>query len=39
MIGDYHDVFSLNEGERGETDLVEMDIITGESTPTRQAVQ
>ena len=39
VIGDYHDVFSLNEGERGETDLVEMDINTGEATPTRQAVR
>eukprot|EP00731_Ephydatia_muelleri_P011030 Em0005g1616a len=36
VIGDYHDVFSLNEGERGETDLVEMDINTGEATPTRR---
>ena len=39
VVGDYHDVFSLNEGERGETDLVEMDINTGEATPTRQAVR
>ena len=39
VIGDYHDVFSLNEGERGETDLVEMNIDTGEAAPTRQAVR
>ena len=37
VVGDYHDVFSLN-GQRGKADLVEMDINTGEATPTRQAV-
>ena len=38
VVGDYHDVFSLNEGERGETDLVEMDINTGElPQPDRQS--
>ena len=31
-------IMMLNEGERGKTDLVEMDINTGEATPTRQAV-
>ena len=39
MVEDYHDVFSLNDGERGETDLVEMDINTGESAPTRQTAR
>ena len=32
-------MFSLNNGERGETDLVEMDINTGEVAPTRQAAR
>jgi hypothetical protein len=39
LVEDYHDVFSLNDGERGETDLVEMDINTGEAAPTRQAAR
>ena len=39
LVEDYHDVFSLNDGERGETDLVEMDINTGDAAPTRQAAR
>ena len=33
----YHHVFSLEEGERGETDMVQMKIDTGDSYPKRQA--
>ena len=32
----YHDIFSLEEGERGETDLVEFAIDTGDSIPSKQ---
>ena len=39
VIGDYYDVFSLNEGERGGTDLFKMNIDTGEAAPTRQAAR
>ena len=37
VLEDYHDVFSLEEGERGETDWVEMKIDTGDAAPVRQA--
>ena len=37
LLEEYHDVFSLEEGERGETDWVEMNIDTGDATPIRQA--
>ena len=32
LIG-YHEVFSLEEGERGETDLIEFKIDTGDAIP------
>ena len=32
----HHDVFSLVDGERGETDLVYMKIDTGEASPKKQ---
>ena len=35
----HHDVFSLEEGERGETDLIEMGIDTGEAAPNRQSAR
>ena len=31
----FHDTFSLDESERGETDLVEMEIQTGEAAPRK----
>ena len=34
LLEEYHDVFSL-DGERGETDLVELKIDTGDATPKR----
>ena len=37
FIADNHDVFSLEEGERGETDLVTMSIDTGDAHPQKQA--
>jgi len=36
LLCDHHDVFVLSEGERGETDLIQMDIETGDATPIRQ---
>ena len=35
----YHDTFSLEDGERGETNLVEFSIDTGESAPIKQAAR
>ena len=35
----YHEVFSLEDGEQGETDLVEFKIDTGDAIPKRQAVR
>lgn len=35
FLAGFHDVFSLEEGERGETDLTEMVIDTGDSPPRR----
>ena len=32
----YHHVFSLEDGERGETDLVQMEINTGDASPKKQ---
>ena len=32
----YHDVFSLEEGDRGETDLLKLVVDTGDSTPLKQ---
>jgi len=37
LLEQYHDVFSLEEAERGETDWVEMNIDTGDAMPIRQA--
>ena len=33
---DHHDVFSLEEGERGETGIVQLEIDTGDAPPQRQ---
>ena len=39
LLENYNDVFSLGEGDRGETDLVEMTIETGDAVPKKQAVR
>ena len=39
LLMGYHKVFSLEDGERGETDLVEFKIDTGDAIPKRQAVR
>ena len=35
---EHHTAFAVDEGERGDTDLVQMSIETGEATPKRQPV-
>ena len=37
FLADHHDVFSLEDGERGETDLMDMEIDTGDASPRKQA--
>ena len=39
LLENYHDVFSLSDEERGETDLVEFSIETGSASPERQAAR
>ena len=39
LLAEYHDIFSLEDDERGETDLVEFKIDTGDACPKRQAVR
>ena len=36
MLGNSHNVFSLEENERGEPDLIQFKINTGDSAPTKQ---
>jgi len=39
LLTDYHDVFSLEEDERGEIDMVEFEINTGDELPRKQAAR
>ena len=39
LLEDYHSAFSVEEGERGETHLVEMEICTGDASPRRVAAR
>ena len=39
LLCEYHDVFVLEEGERGEIGLVQMKIDTGDAMPKRQPVR
>ena len=36
LLSEYHEVFSLEDDERGETDLVQLTIDTGDAPPQRQ---
>ena len=38
-LEEYHDIFSLDDDEHGETSLVEFNIDTGESRPIKQAAR
>ena len=39
LLEECHEAFSLEEGERGETDLVQLQIDTGDAQPKRQPVR
>ena len=39
FLKDCHNIFSLDDGDRGETDLVEMRIKTGDTPPKKQAAR
>ena len=39
LLCEYHNVFALEDGEMGETDVVMMEIDTGEAQPKRQSVR
>ena len=39
LLEEYHDVFTLEDGERGETDLVKLHIETGDASPIAQSVR
>ena len=39
LLSEYHDVFSLDEDERGETDMIEFEINTGDELPKKQAAR
>ena len=39
LLAEYHDTFSLSDNERGETDLVEFKINTGDAPPKKQAAR
>ena len=36
FLMDHHEVFALEEGERGETSLMQLEIDTGNATPIKQ---
>ena len=38
-LSEYHDVFSLDEDERGEADMIEFEINTGDEIPRKQAAR
>ena len=39
LVDEFHDIFALEDGERGETDLVKLHIETGDAAPIAQSVQ
>ena len=39
FLGDHHQAFSIDPGERGETDMVQMEVDTGDAHPRRQPVR
>ena len=39
LVQNHYEVFALEEGEQGQTDLVEMEICTGGSHPIKQPVR
>ena len=39
LLEDYHEVFSVSKEDRGETDLIELNINTGDATPRKYPVR
>jgi hypothetical protein len=39
LLEEYHNVFALEDGERGETDMVKLRIETGDASPIAQPVR
>ena len=39
LLSEYHDIFSLEEDERGQTDLIEFPIDTGDVHPIRHPLR
>ena len=39
FLGEHHEAFSIDPGERGETSLVQMEVDTGDARPSRQPVR
>ena len=38
LLEEFHDIFNIQDGERGETNLVEMTIDTGDAMPKKQSM-
>ena len=39
LLTEYHSIFSIEDDERGETDMIEFEISTGDGAPKRQPVR
>ena len=39
LLVEYHNIFSVNDDEHGETDLVEFKIDTGDASPKKQTIK
>ena len=39
LLEEYHDIFSLDKDERGETDLIEFEVDTSDEAPRKQLVR
>lgn len=39
LLKDHHDIFALEEVDHGETDLLQLDINTGDTAPIKQPVR
>ena len=39
LLRDNHDIFALEENDRGETDLIQLEVDTGDVTPIKQPMR
>ena len=39
LLFEFHNIFSLDEDERGETDMIEFEINTGDELPKKRAAR